>query len=233
MKDKRNHLAKRRHYISKALLITGAVILIVLAVLVIYHDFKPELELLIHYNDEASRAKLMQLIRAHSGRDMFLMLVVIALMSAIPGVSNSVVCIFTGVCYGPLVGFLINWIGDILGNCIVAGLITRIHFSDKFRNRPVLKRLMKAKHPQVALTMAYMIPIIPCALVNYASVQLKIDRKQYLTMIGLGMFPSACLYAFGGDAIMKGNIKRIIIIALIIVSAVIIYKLVDSSTNED
>lgn len=224
MKTNQEH--HRPRYVSKTLLISIAIVLIVLALIGIYHDFKPELNLILHYNHH-NQTKLLHLIRAHSYRDMGMLVVIIAMMNAIPGLSNSVVCIFTGVCYGPIVGLLINWIGNVTGNCLVAGLITHIHFSDKFKHSRSLKHLTHTKHPLIALTMGYMIPVIPSALVNYAVVQMKVSRQRFLAMVIIGMLPTSYLYAFGGDAIIKGDLKRIIAALLIIVVGIAIYKLIE------
>lgn len=220
------HGRRHRHYFNRALLVGVAVILILLAAGVIYHDFKPEINLLLHYN-HANQARLLRMIRSHSGRDMFLLMIIIALMNAIPGVSNSVICIFSGLCYGPLGGWIINWCGDVLGNCLVAALITRIHFSAKDRHNKALQRLAYAKHPAMALTLGYMIPIIPSILVNYSVVTMGTSHKKFLTMVGIGMLPTSFLYAFGGDAILKGNLKRIISVVVIIVIILVGYKLID------
>lgn len=216
----------RQQYVSKTLLIGIAVIFIILALVGIYHDFKPELNLILHYNHH-NQGRLLHLIRAHSYRDMAMLMILIAMMNAIPGLSNSVVCIFTGVCYGPLVGLTINWLGNVTGNCLVAGLITHIHFSDKFKHSKSLQHLTNTKHPLIALTIGYMIPVIPSALVNYAVVQMGVSRKRFLAMVIIGMLPTSYLYAFGGDAIIKGDLKRIIGALIIIIGAIAIYKLIE------
>lgn len=228
MHHKENQNGKKSHqrYLRKAPLIIIAVILILLAAGVIYHDFLPEINLLIHYN-HSNQAKLLALIRSHSYRDMFLLVVIVALMNAIPGVSNSVICVFVGLCYGPLLGWLLNWIGDVLGNCIVAALINRLNFSDKYRHNKAMQRLVNAKHPEIALTLGFMIPIIPSVLVNYSVVRMGTTRRRYLTMVGIGMLPTSFLYAFGGDAIIKGNIKRIIVALVVIAIIILGYKIID------
>lgn len=223
-------IKKHAHYIDKTPLIIVAVILILLAALVIYHDFKPELNLVMHY-DHANQTKLLHMIRAHSYRDMGMLIIIIAMMNAIPGLSNSVICIFAGICYGPIVGLMINWLGNITGNCLVAALISHIHVTDKFKHSKSLQHLTNAKHPLIALTLGYMIPIIPSALVNYAVVQLGTSRKRFLAMVALGMLPTSFLYAFGGDAIIKGNLKRIISAVVIIVAIIVIYKVIDRITT--
>ncbi|KRM62306.1 hypothetical protein FC35_GL001378 [Limosilactobacillus coleohominis DSM 14060] len=46
-------------------------------------------------------------------------------------------------------------------------------------------------------------------------------------MVIIGMLPTSYLYAFGGDAIIKGDLKRIIAALLIIVVGIAIYKLIE------
>ena len=152
-------------------------------------------------------------------------------MNAIPGLSNSVICILAGIVYGPVLGLLINWIGNITGNCLVAALIDHIHFSDKFKQSKILKHLTSSKHPLIGLTIGYMIPVVPSALVNYAVVQMGINRKRFMAMVAVGMLPTSFLYAFGGDAIIKGNMKRIIAVAIIIIAIIVIYKVVEQLRN--
>lgn len=79
---------------------------------------------------------------------------------------------------------------------------------------------MQHKHPLVGLTLGYMIPIVPSVLVNYACGQLKVSRLQFLLMVAIGMLPTSVLYAFGGDAIMHGDLKRLGVIGILIVGLV-------------
>ena len=46
-------------------------------------------------------------------------------------------------------------------------------------------------------------------------------------MVALGMLPTSFLYAFGGDAIIKGDLKRITIALVIILAIIVIYKVID------
>lgn len=219
---------KKKH-LNKALLIILAVILSLVVIAVIYRDYKPELMLVLHYNDH-NRAILLRLIRSHGIRDMFLFLVLIALFNAIPGMSNSLVCIFTGLCYGPGIGFIINWLGCILGNCIVMSLIRKIDLSEREKKSKILTYLMNQKNPLIGLTLGYMIPIIPSILVNYAVARMNVDRKHFLTMVAIGMAPTSFIYAFGGDAIFRANLKQVIAaavaIVIILLATILVRKMV-------
>lgn len=201
-------MQSHKKYMNKTLLICLAVVLILAAVAMVVHDFYPEIQLLMHYTP-ANRAKLLTLVRSHGWRDLILFVIIVGLMNAIPGLSNSVVCIFVGLCYGPVIGFLINWVGNMAGNCAVAAIINRLNFSKSFKRNAILNNLLQMKHPALGLTIGYMVPVIPSVLVNYSAVKLHLPRTVFMTMIAIGMLPTSFLYAFGGDAILKGDFKRI------------------------
>ncbi|MCI1975553.1 MAG: VTT domain-containing protein [Limosilactobacillus sp.] len=211
--------------LNKKLLITVGVILAIIIVIFIYQNYKPEIDLLIHPVPN-EKEQLLHMIRAHGIANSLLLLVLIAVLNSIPGLSNSVICILSGLCYGPLFGFIINWMGNVLGNCVVMSLIRQINFSKKMKHHKLIKSLMQQKHPLIGLTIGFMIPVVPSILVNYAGAQLNVNRKQYMAMVLVGMAPTSFLYAFGGDAIFRGSLKRIISAAICIVILIGIYLIV-------
>lgn len=231
MKNNQSPHSQTRHYLNKGLLIAVAVIVIMIAIYFVWRDFKPELVLLMHYSPH-NRTILLHLIRSHGIADMALLTVIIALMNAIPGLSNSVICIFAGLCYGPVLGLLVNWCGNILGNCLVAALIRQLHFSKHFKQRRLLNELMSFKYPAVGMTLGYMIPIIPSVLVNYSVVQMGMSRLQFLIMVVIGMLPTSFLYAFGGDAIFKGDLKRLIGAVIAILAILLLFRLIHHRHTE-
>lgn len=216
----------------KWLLIGLATIVIIIFLALLIWDFMPEIKLLLHYNPH-NRALLIKLVRAHGIKDMLFLIIVIALLNAIPGASNSVICIFTGLCYGPVVGFLINWLANILGNCSTYGLINRLNFSKRFKENQILDRLMHHEHPLLGLTLGYMVPVIPSIMVNYSCTQLKIKTSQFLLMVAVGMLPTSFLYAFGGDAIMKGSFKRIVMAVMFVVVLICLRQLIVHHRREN
>lgn len=42
-------------------------------------------------------------------------------------------------------------------------------------------------------------------------------RKNFILMVAVGMFPTSALYAFGGDALFKGNTRLLVIVVLIVI----------------
>lgn len=214
----------RKKIDKKWLIALGTVLAIVVAIF-IYRNYRPEINLLLHPVPHEKEI-LLRMIRAHGFTNSLLLLVLIATLNSIPGLSNSVVCIFAGLCYGPLFGFIINWMGNVLGNCIVMSLIRKIDISKKFKQHKLLKFLMDQKHPLIGLTIGFMIPVIPSVLVNYAGARLNVSRKQYLMMVLVGMAPTSFLYAFGGDAIFKGDLTRIISAVICIAILIGVYLVI-------
>lgn len=103
-----------------------------------------------------------------------------------------------------------------MGNCAVAALLSHVKLSHKFKQNKILDSLTHYRHPALGLTVGYMVPIIPSVLVNYAGATMKIPRKNFILMVAVGMFPTSALYAFGGDALFKGNYTRLLVIILLL-----------------
>lgn len=225
-----------KKHLNKPLLITLAIILALIVLGLIYKNYQPDIKLLFDLTPH-NEDLLMYKIRHHGIIDMALLMILIGIFNAIPGMSNSVVCIFAGLCYGPLVGFIINWLGNILGNCVVMSLIRKIDLSKRTKQSKLLNYLLHYKHPLIGLTIGYMIPVIPSILVNYAGARMNISRPRFLTMVAIGMAPTSFIYAFGGDAIFKGDSKRIIGAVIAIIAILLIYfivrKIIDHSKNKD
>lgn len=221
-----------KKHLNKTGLITLAILAALVVIYFIYRDYRPEINLLFNLTPH-NRVILLHLIRSHGLATMLLLLLLIAIFNAIPGMSNSVICVFAGLCYGPWIGFLINWLGNILGNCAVMSLIREVNISKRTKRSKLLDYLLHQQHPLVGLTVGYMIPVIPSALVNYAGAQLKLTRIHFLAMVAVGMAPPSFIYAFGGDALFRGDGKRLTIavvaIAVILLAYLVVCKLINHS----
>lgn len=194
--------------LRKVVFIIGGILVAVILLYLLYRDYRPEIDVLMHPNSH-TKTKLLYLIRQHEVRDSLFLLGLIAVLNAIPGMSNSVFCILAGLCYGPWIGLAINWAGNILGNCIVESLIKRVDFSHRFKKNKFLNWLMNQKHPSLGMTLGFMVPVIPSVLVDYTAARLGTPANKFLSMVIVGMFPTSFIYAFGGDAIFNGDFKKL------------------------
>lgn len=213
----------------KTVLIGLGIVVAISLLYFLYQDYRPEIQILLHPEQGDIKEKLLVLLRQHETRDVLFLMGLIVIFNAIPGLSNSIFCILAGLCYGPWLGLLINWCGNILGNTIICVLINKINFSRSFKKNRILTYLMHQKHPIIGMTIGLMIPVIPSILVDYTAVRLRLPVKHIISMIVIGMFPTSFIYAFGGDAIFSGNIKRIATalagLIILIVVALIIFQL--------
>lgn len=189
---------------------------LLLASVLIYQlaiKFMPDIRMFVNSKSVESRAILQKSVRSHKASTGILLILLTSVMSAIPGIPTSVVGVIVGVCYGPLIGSIMNIIGNSLGNIGSFYLMHKFKFMDKSKaSNHWVQTLSNAKHPNISITVAYMIPIIPSFLVNFTATLLNIKFTQLIWMTLVGSIPSSILYAFGGDALFKGNETRAVLL---------------------
>lgn len=196
-------------------------IVVILAALLI-KVYWPELVLLCHPS-AMHQHELIGLIHRHSLGNTFLLVITIAILCSIPFAPNSVVCIFAGVCFGPVIGFLINWCGNIIGNGFVAIMINLSGISSKVRQQRAFHYLTRQPFETVGLTIGFIIPIIPNLLVNCAATGLRVPKEKYLFAVSLGTFPIAFLYALGGNALITMSFTKVAVAVGIFVLLCLFY----------
>lgn len=211
--------------IGKYLLILVGILLSIFLIYLIYLNYLPDINMFLKSNQKSGE-EILNMIRRPNWKNSILLVGLIAIFNAIPGLSNSIFCIFSGLSYGPWLGLLINWIGNVLGNCLIAKIIRLFGSNESKEDSKILSYLMEKKNPYIGMTIGFMIPFVPSVLVNYNAMHMNINQKKYLTMVLIGTFPISLIYAFGGDAIFKGNLKKIVysIIAIVVlfgISAII------------
>ncbi|WP_430534863.1 VTT domain-containing protein [Listeria rocourtiae] len=203
----------------KVMFIVLGLIAIIILGYIIYKDYSADFKLFL--DPDADRTQLIESIRSHKLKDALLLVALTAVMCAIPGVPNSVIGILIGVCFGPWIGVVMNITGNILGNVIVIIMLHKFGTSKKTnRSDEFIANISRMKNPLFGITAGYMIPILPSVIVNYTAVKLKLPLKSLLLAITFGVLPTSFLYAFGGDALLKGNTK-IAILSIVCVALLV------------
>lgn len=183
----------------------------------LYLDYRPELDLLLHFNHKNEQL-LVAKIRSHGWQDLCLLFLLSTLATAVPGMSNGIFCVLNGILYGPWLGCAVNWLADICGQVALLHLLRLITKRQQQRNYHLFQKLTAATgNSYFSLSLAYAIPIIPSVTAAYASLHLLPDGKHRLLPIIGGTLPASFLYAFGGDALLQLNWKRLLIFALCII----------------
>ncbi|WP_281164434.1 VTT domain-containing protein [Liquorilactobacillus sicerae] len=153
-------------------------------------------------------------------------IIILAIVSAIPGFPNSIVAITAGIYFGPWLGSCLNLIGLVAGSVLSVSVIQLTYdFKEKRtikRNR-VLNDLLQMKHKKIGLTIGYAVPFIPTVLTNLAAVKLKTKLPVIFTCALIGSLPSAVIYSFCGNSLLSGNYKQsLVIISIILILALLL-----------
>ncbi|WP_265455638.1 TVP38/TMEM64 family protein [Enterococcus sp. HY326] len=203
------------------LIVLGLLLILGLGFLIVRDNHQALVHLL---HPQISSKELLADFRAHRFGDGFVLIALIMVMCAVPGVPNSVVCIFAGVCYGPLWGLAINLVGNVGGN-LLSTLVTKKFGVSKDTQKiaHIMDDISNFKYPLVGVTIGYMVPFIPSFLVNYTAAHLKFKFPALLAAIVLGCLPSSYLYAFGGDAIFNGSHEKAIAAIAAVLLLVLLY----------
>lgn len=209
---------KQKKSITRILLFILGIILGLLVLYKLYLSYQPELKLLLHF-DPHNEKLLIKMVRSHGIEDVAFLFILNVVCVAVPGLSNGIFCVLNGVLYGPGGGFIINWLGDVIGQIILMKLLQKLYNPDKFTHSKIYKLLSSQSYKQASLTVAYMIPFIPSATVAYANLLINKNIKKRIIPIAIGSIPFAYLYAFGGDSILRLNGPRLIkaVIAIVVI----------------
>lgn len=215
-------MVQKRKAIIRVLIIVDVMLIIIVASILI-KDYYPEL---IRLLDKRKDTQLLTAtFRNHGPRDIFLLILLTSLMGAIPGISNSIFCVFNGILFGSWLGFIMNVVANSLGNIIIAFVIKKVNLKNKTAKLGnVIQDLSRFNNKTIGLTLGYMIPIIPSFLVNYAALKLNINSRKRIFSTIIGVVPASFLYAFGGDFIFKGKSQNaVIVISCVMVLALLYY----------
>jgi uncharacterized membrane protein YdjX (TVP38/TMEM64 family) len=187
----------------------------ILLIGLLLHHYWPALHLL--RQPAFNRATFIHAFRGRGWVAAFPLALLLMAVTIIPGAPNSMIAIVSGICLGAPLGFVVNVIGLSLGNAIGALMVDRIedHHQAKHQSR-LLNDLLKMRHPRLGVMLGYSVPFVPNTLVHLAAAQLAIKRPQLDQLIVLGSLPSAFFYAFGGDAVLHFDLKRVLIAVILI-----------------
>lgn len=117
-------------------------------------------------NAKHDQAFLREVFKQANFQNAMILLSLMILSSAIPGVSSSIFCIFVGLLYGPLLAIPMNIIGNTFGNLTSFEILRRLEKPEKSkRMEKLLTYIENFKHRFIGISLAFSIPFIPSALV--------------------------------------------------------------------
>ncbi|WP_125605123.1 VTT domain-containing protein [Lapidilactobacillus bayanensis] len=217
--------------LRRILLYALAAGLVLVLIYGIYHHFENEIQAFLHSSKETQQAtgqRLLRSIRQHQ-RDPFvltLIITLIAVMTAIPFMPISIVCIAIGVGYGGLIGGLINAVGISLGNLAVIGIFELTGLSRRIaaHDSRIIDDIAKMHQPLLGLTIGYSVPFISTLFVDVTALHLNYTLRQLWLPVIIGSLPVAFIYAFGGNLFNNGDLRVgiFILVAMVLLASLTI-----------
>lgn len=197
---------------SQRHLFFGLTAIVALALLLfIGYRFGSQLEKVLHLI--TNHQELVRVFQHHTPTDLITYTLLMLICFWLPGAPVAVLAIAAGVCFGHWTAFVMNVTAMTVGNFTVANLLPEIMHTPKNRfSQKLYADLLKIRHPSIGLILGYAIPFIPSTVVNLAAKQLIPARGRLAGICLLGSLPSAFLYAFGGDAALRGNWLHVAIV---------------------
>lgn len=209
----------------KIILTTVGILILIGLIFSIWINYRDVVETFFAYAFD--RQTLINLLRHQGKHNAVLFMAVIAIGSAIPGMPIAAVAVLSGVCFGSWLGFAINIVGIVLGNLLAVYILGEFpHVARPSRFRPLADRLKNMNHPRLGLSIGYAVPMLPTLLVNYAAIEMKMSFRNKILCIFIGSLPVSFLYAFGGDALLLGNTKAVIIVVVLVLLLFGLYEIV-------
>lgn len=183
-------------------------------------------QLIVSFWQSSSKTALTQFLmqlRTKNLLNITILLFLTALTAVIPFMSNAIFAIFNGLIYGPAIGFLMNLSANVLGNFLFVRVLEMIDLKD---NDSKLKKhfagfknvINAVENQELGIMLGYMIPVIPTLLINYHVAKIKLSWRRWVLYVTIGVLPSSLLYALGGDAVVAGNLRLIIVLLVIFIA---------------
>lgn len=183
-------------------------------------------QLIVSFWQSSSKTALTQFLmqlRTKNLLNITILLFLTALTAVIPFMSNAIFAIFNGFIYGSAIGFLMNLSANVLGNFLFVRVLEMIDLKDNDsklkKHFAGLKNVINAvENQELGIMLGYMIPVIPTLLINYHVAKIKLPWRRWVLYVTIGVLPSSLLYALGGDAVVAGNLRLIIVLLVIFIA---------------
>lgn len=107
-------------------------------------------------NAKHDQAFLREVFKQANFQNALILISLMILSSAIPGVSSSIFCIFVGLLYGPLLAIPMNIIGNTFGNLTSFEILRRLEKPEKSkRMEKFLNYIENFKHRFIGISLAF------------------------------------------------------------------------------
>ncbi len=148
------------------------------------------------------------------------------IQAAFPVFPYIIMATVSGLLFGFGTGFLLSWVGALLGACLAfwlcrflgadwVGCRIERHFGYKIQN-------IDSETAFWTIVLARIIPVVPTPIINIASALSGVSFRTFLFSSAIGKIPTAILYTGLGLCLFKIQDLKIIISLLVIILLIVI-----------
>ena len=117
-------------------------------------------------------------------------------------------------------------------NIIYIKLINVVDINDKEKKKKKrFSGIQALENKNCGIILGYMIPVVPTILINYHVAEEKLPWRKWLPYVTIGVAPSSLIYALGGDAVIAGNVRRLIVLGVIIALGYVLVTVIRRRNN--
>ena len=150
------------------------------------------------------QSALVAQVRRHRAIDILLVVPLLICFSIIPGAPVATISVVAGICFGKGLGAVLNIIGITLGNLIAQRFFGRVTARRDQQPSKLVTAIGKMC-TLIRIVIGYTIPFIPTSLVSLAAIETAVTPRQLAAATLLGSMPTAIIYAWGGDELIKAH----------------------------
>ena len=201
--------------LTKRRLVSGALILAVLLIGLLIYRYHGTWALFQHRVFD--QQTLVAQVRQHRAVDILLVVPLLICFSIIPGAPVATISVVAGICFGKELGAALNIIGITLGNLIAQRFFGHVTAHREKAPSKLVTAIGKMRHPLLGIIVGYTVPFIPTSLVSLAAVETAVTARQLTWATLIGSMPTAIIYAWGGDELIKAHFKNALILIGVVV----------------
>lgn len=159
-----------------------------------------------------------------------LFIIMEVIVAPIPG---SVIAVASGYAFGPFMGVIYSYTGNVIGSVIAFYLARRFGrtFIAHFISRKQIDQYdaFITSRGNIVIWLAYLFPVLPSDLVSFASGLSDISYRKFITIVCLGYLPNMILLNYFGYALFdfgfgRQTILTGIAILILVVTGYLLYQ---------
>ena len=181
-----------------------------------------------HWDIFSSRQGLIDFINSFGVWSPIMTILIVIIEVILAPIPGGFIPIVTGFLFGPILGSIYTWIGNVIGSLVAFWLAH--HFG-----KPLVKHLVKKDKldyyhdfifkKQYLIWLLYIIPLFPIDIISFALGLTKIKTKKFVLIMAIGFIPNVVILNYLGYMLVDfdiTNFRNIILLVFIVLLVVLV-----------